>query len=412
MNRLSRIVTISSVVLITLMPNGSALGISDFDAVVRGQDWYSQEDLTTNCSTGATSGTGNLSITLSGKDNAEKVWNFLIQQGFTEVQAAGIMGNFEAESGIDPTINERGKGVPLNNPTPTAGVGFGLAQWTPASRQKGLTDTATKMNVPVNTLEPQLAWFMTEITTDPTYKATTPAVKAATTVRDATEAFVRLFERPLVINENTITARTANGQKFLDTYGTGATPNGATGNAAAAGACGTTGGAVVGSITKTAMGDYTWPKPDCRQTVNTEVRNSCRADARDAYVRDADVKTGDEPLTDCGNFVGTVMRKSGADPNYPVIGTTTQIAYVRAHTEKYKVFENPTDINLLQPGDILIYDQGGGANGHTMIYLGKDGRDFPRADASWHGHTPQMNDAGGVLWILKQPNRVAARVLK
>jgi hypothetical protein len=39
---------------------------------------------------------------LSGSNTKEKIWNYLISKGFNDAQAAGLMGNFEAESGNNP----------------------------------------------------------------------------------------------------------------------------------------------------------------------------------------------------------------------------------------------------------------------------------------------------------------------
>ncbi len=44
-----------------------------------------------------------ISTTLAGKDTAEKIWNFFIEQGFTDAQTAGILGNAKAESGPGAT---------------------------------------------------------------------------------------------------------------------------------------------------------------------------------------------------------------------------------------------------------------------------------------------------------------------
>ena len=40
---------------------------------------------------------------LVGSDNAQKVFNFFVSKGLTAEQAAGITGNGEAESGLNPT---------------------------------------------------------------------------------------------------------------------------------------------------------------------------------------------------------------------------------------------------------------------------------------------------------------------
>ena len=43
------------------------------------------------------------STTLTGSDVPEKIWNFFIQNGFTDAQAAGILGNGMAETNLEPT---------------------------------------------------------------------------------------------------------------------------------------------------------------------------------------------------------------------------------------------------------------------------------------------------------------------
>jgi len=56
------------------------------------------------------------STKLSGADTAEKIWNFFIEQGFNDAQAAGILGNAMLESGLSPTIS-------------SSGSHWGLFQW-------------------------------------------------------------------------------------------------------------------------------------------------------------------------------------------------------------------------------------------------------------------------------------------
>lgn len=103
--------------------------------------------------------------------------------------------------------------------------------------------------------------------------------------------------------------------------------------------------------------------------------------------------TGD----DCGVFVATVMRASGADPNYPVVSTVTQANYVISHPNLYTVTYPATSTSQLQPGDILILNTGtyvdangtihvgsggGGAGGHTFIYVGPQAGGYNEASAS------------------------------
>lgn len=89
-------------------------------------------------------------ISLTGANNAEKVMNFLLDNGFPVPAAAGIMGNFSVESRFDPTI--------VN---PSSGA-FGLAQWL-GSR---LTNLKKYGGSKYNTLEVQVQFLMHELETD------------------------------------------------------------------------------------------------------------------------------------------------------------------------------------------------------------------------------------------------------
>lgn len=64
---------------------------------------------------------------LKGKDNYEKVWNYLTGRGLSPVVAAGVMGNLEKESaGMNPWG--------LEGASYHGGQGFGIVQWTGGRR--------------------------------------------------------------------------------------------------------------------------------------------------------------------------------------------------------------------------------------------------------------------------------------
>jgi len=66
------------------------------------------------------------STQLSGRNPAEKVWNFFIDKGLSNIQVAGIMGNLQVESSFSPTAM-----YPSTHGTdPTVDVAWGLGQWT------------------------------------------------------------------------------------------------------------------------------------------------------------------------------------------------------------------------------------------------------------------------------------------
>lgn len=80
------------------------------------------------CMTPDTSGSGVGTPEIVGANNEEKLWNYLISQGLTPEQAAGVMGNLAWESG-DKTFEKATDSEELSG-----GGGYGLAQWTGGRR--------------------------------------------------------------------------------------------------------------------------------------------------------------------------------------------------------------------------------------------------------------------------------------
>ena len=115
-------------------------------------------------------------LALKGNNNAEKVMNFLLGQGFNLGAAAGMMGNFSVESGFNPEAV---------NPD---GGAYGLAQW--LNERKASLKEYSSDNF--NTLEIQLQYLMFELSG--TEKAAM-AVKNETIPSKAALVWEKLFER-------------------------------------------------------------------------------------------------------------------------------------------------------------------------------------------------------------------------
>lgn len=141
------------------------------------------------------------SVTLTGSDNIQKVWNFLIQQaGLSPDQAAGVMGNLSAQDG---TFNPEQVQIPPggNSTTPTTqkDLGWGLAQWTPTSGENPIIPAAQIAHVPpdqLDTLEGQLEVILSEMKTGtpPGVTDMIKILKQQTTVAGATQVFWQDFE--------------------------------------------------------------------------------------------------------------------------------------------------------------------------------------------------------------------------
>ena len=97
---------------------------------------------------------------------------------------------------------------------------------------------------------------------------------------------------------------------------------------------------------------------------------------------------------DCGTYVATVMRASGADPNYPQHGTKIQLDYVLNTKDKYETWTYTKGMQLM-PGDILVKNDPNGGDHHTWIYIGPQANGYDRADASQGKRMPNLNISVG-----------------
>ncbi|MBQ3473868.1 hypothetical protein IJH24_00330 [Candidatus Saccharibacteria bacterium] len=107
----------------------------------------------------------------------------------------------------------------------------------------------------------------------------------------------------------------------------------------------------------------------------------------DAYRSGCEKPTYCAPIgASCDQFVGTVMRYSKADPEFPIFGPATQEKHMLDHPEMYMKVEANNDVNNLQPGDILVTTHNGC---HILLYVGElegDGQHY-QASASFDDRT-------------------------
>ena len=121
------------------------------------------------------------------QDNAQIAFNYFVSQGLSPVQAAGIVGNLQGESG------QR-----LNTSTINPGDGrdgtdsIGIAQWN-SSRAQALKDYAASKGTPHTDLNTQLEFLHQELKGPE--KAAYDKLLAAQTPEEATRAMLA-FERP------------------------------------------------------------------------------------------------------------------------------------------------------------------------------------------------------------------------
>lgn len=175
---------------------------------------------------------------LTGKNNEEKIWNYLIEKGLSKAGAAGLMGNLNAESALNPKNlqNSYEKKLGYTDDSYTAAVdngsyknfvrdsaGYGLAQWTYWSRKQNMLEFARAAGKSIGDLEMQLDFLFKELTEG--YKAVLNVLKTATTVRAASDSVLLNYERPADQSEAVKTKRAGYGQTYYNKYaGTASKP--------------------------------------------------------------------------------------------------------------------------------------------------------------------------------------------
>lgn len=147
-------------------------------------------------------------------DNAQRIWDKLLAAGLTPAGAAGLMGNLQAESGLNPRnlqnsyegklgFTNEGYTVAVDNGTYANfshdGAGYGLAQWTHWKRKAGLWAYAMSTDRSIGSLDVQMEWLIGEL--EDTFQAVWDTLRTTASVQEASDCVLLQFERPASIND-------------------------------------------------------------------------------------------------------------------------------------------------------------------------------------------------------------------
>jgi hypothetical protein len=121
------------------------------------------------------------------QDNAQIAFNYFVSQGLSPVQAAGIVGNLQGESGQGLNTNTRNPGDGRDGSD-----SIGIGQWN-STRAQALKDYAASKGTPYTDLTTQLEFLHSELKGPE--KAAYDKLLAAQNPEEATRAMLA-YERP------------------------------------------------------------------------------------------------------------------------------------------------------------------------------------------------------------------------
>ena len=139
----------------------------------------------------------------------QRLYTFFKSKGLCDNGIFGLFGNLYAESGMRPKNlqNSSEKRLGYTDDAYTAAVdngtygnfvrdsaGYGLAQWTYYTRKQGLLDYARSQGASIGDLQTQAEFLYKELSTS--YKSVLSVLKAAASIREASDAVLLHFERP------------------------------------------------------------------------------------------------------------------------------------------------------------------------------------------------------------------------
>lgn len=165
--------------------------------------------------------------------DARKIWDYLLKRIGNPYGTAGVMGNLQAESGLNPrnlqNSFEAKLGYTDDSYTEAVdsgkyggfvfdGAGYGLAQWTYWSRKTRLLAMARERSTSIGDLDTQLDVLWAELQAS---TAVLRGLQSAQSVREASDIVLTKYERPADQSEAVKVARAAHGQRYYDQFAGG-----------------------------------------------------------------------------------------------------------------------------------------------------------------------------------------------
>ena len=362
--------------------------------------------------------------TASQEDMARKVWMLCKALGWDDIHAAGALGNFQAECGLDPTCVEgiygeeyyvgpkeqaalddmdnytRNTLLPMyarqgisttsyywDTSDGKAYCGLGMMQWTGPAAER-LLNLSQEFGQDWSDISFQIALMFSrgaELNDDPTTGSGAVneyASQSFGSVAEAAKWFgLNVEGNPAYggdprrqqfaqewydrmpnwsVDQSYVDSVT----KMISNLGAKATD---TAVATAQTTCTEMNCVSVGSMPSAAVAMAYATQEEATNNPGTEVYQAVRK----ALFPDDPVALNES----CDRGVAAVVRWSGADMEYPVGACAQQKEYVESSPKWKKVVDGftPDKVNQLEPGDVfLTQETGSGGGAHTLIYVGPE----------------------------------------
>ena len=342
------------------------------------------------------------------EQDAKNIYGILSGLGMPDENIAGILGNFEVESGLDPTAVERvpitgdeyhriGEQKQAAEKENFEGRGIGVGQWT-ADRNVALRKYAEEKGGNWYDLEIQIAFMISDDGGAALVREMIEGTnEGADNPKMASRFFLQNWERPADMatgGQNDITRGENASKWFAKMSGWSADKDAAESVLALTdteikGAnrksvrqqmveCDTGAGSNSGgnSDIAEAFATYAFPKYDM----------AAGNDGTYMYLWLHDEIFGGNQYASCDNGSATAIRWSGSDDSFPQQNSDMQLEYAATEKEKWEEVEgwDQSSTDGLEPGDVLI------TKGHIGIYLGEDA-----IEKVW-GDTEYADDVKGI----------------
>lgn len=157
-----------------------------------------------------------------------QIYDRLRAAGMTAEGACGMLGNMAAESAMRPDNAQDSYGIPDSEYVEqvnagardfvTDGVGFGLCQWTAASRKRKLLTFARARGVSIADPEMQTDFVIKELTEEPEFADVRRTLFTSHDLMACTQIVLNVYENPAVKNLGT---RLEYAQMAYDDFGKG-----------------------------------------------------------------------------------------------------------------------------------------------------------------------------------------------